>query len=182
MATDAVPARASSDSMIQAWWFGFIVRTALVLLAFWALWFGQDRFGAFRVQLTRPFLGYDNSLWFLSVVATIVGGLLFGLAGWLPFTRIRYLPSRLLLAAVALVPVAHFWWIVLEQHDAGSTGWLWRAYWFDYSFEVQFVLAALAGVALASGFRAKDRPPGYVDEPSDPRASSEAHPGSLPRR
>ena len=158
MATDAVPARASSDSMIQTWWFRFLVRTALALLAFLALWFSQDRYLTFRVQLTRPFLGYDNSLWLLSVVATIVGGLLFGLAAWLPFTGIRYLPSRLLLAAVALVPVAHFWWIVLEQHDSGPTGWLWRAYWFDYSFEVQFVLAALAGVAIASGLRAKDYP------------------------
>jgi hypothetical protein len=131
-----------------------LVRTALALLAFWALWFAQDRYGTFRVRLS-PFFTYDNSLWLLSVVSTIAAGLLFGLAAWLPFTRIRYLPSRLLLAAVALVPVAHFWWIFLNQHGR-PTGWLWRAYWFDWSAETQFVLAGFAGVALASGFRAKD--------------------------
>ena len=94
MATEAVPAQTSSDSMIQAWWFSFLVRTGLVLLAFWALWFAQDRYGAFRVRLS-PFFTYDNSLWLLSVAATIVAGFLFGLAAWLPLTRIRYLPSRL---------------------------------------------------------------------------------------
>ena len=156
MAHAAVPARASSGSLIQAWWFRFLVRTALALLAFLALWFSQDRYLTFRVQLTRPFLGYDNSLWLLSVGAAVATGLLFGLATWLPFTGIRYLPSRLLLAAVALVPVAHFWWTVLERH-ARPTGWLWRAYWFDLSVEVQFVLAALSGVAIASGFRARTR-------------------------
>ena len=149
----AVHARASSDSMIQTWWFGFLVRTALALLAFWALWFAQDRYSTFRVHAGATF-SYENSLWLLSVGATIVAGLLFGLAAWLPFTRVRYLPSRLLLAAVALVPVAHFWWIFLNQHGR-PTGWLWRLYWFDMSAQTHFVLAGFAGVALASGFRAK---------------------------
>ena len=162
MATEAVPAQTSSDSMIQTWWFSFLVRTGLVLLAFWALWFAQDRYGTFRVRLIRPFLGFDNSLWLLSVVATVVAGLLFGLAGWLPFTRIRYLPSRLLLAAVALVPAAHFWWIFFNYHGDPSS-WLGRAYWFDMSAETQFVLAGFAGVALASGFRAKDRALGLLE-------------------
>jgi hypothetical protein len=142
--------------MIQAWWLRFIVRAALALLAFWALWFAQDRFSAFRVQYTRPFLGYDNSLWLLSVVATVVAGLLFGLAAWLPFTKIRYLPSRLLLAAAALVPVAHFWWTLVGSQFQDSR--LWRFYWFDMSVETQFVLAGFAGVALASGFRARTNP------------------------
>ncbi len=116
MATDAVPARASSDSIIQAWWFGFLVRAAVALLAFGALWFAQDRFHAYALQASANF-SYDNSLWLLSVGATIAAGLLFGLATWLPFTRIRYLPSRLLLAAAALVPVAHFWLIILNHHQ-----------------------------------------------------------------
>ena len=161
MATEAVPAQTSSDSRIQAWWFSFLVRTGLVLVAFWALWFAQDRYGAFRVRLS-PFFTYDNSLWLLSVAATIVAGFLFGLAVWLPFTRIRYLPSRLWLAAVALVPLAHFWWIFLNQHGS-PTGWLWRLYWFDMSVQTQFVLAGFAGVALASGFRAKDQALGIVE-------------------
>jgi hypothetical protein len=162
MAIDAVPAPASSESMIQTWWFGFLVRTGLVLLAFWALWFAQDRYGAFRVRLIRPFSGFDSSLWLVSVVATVVAGLLFGLAAWVPFTRIRYLSSRLLLAALALVPVAHFWWIFFNYHGS-PTGWLGRAYWFDMSAETQFVLAGFAGVALASGLRAKDQALGLLE-------------------
>ena len=161
MATDAVPAQAPSGSMIQTWWFSFLARTGLVLLAFWALWFAQDRYGAFRVRLS-PFFTYNNMLWLLSVAATVVAGLLFGLAGWLPFKRIRYLPSRLWLAAVALVPVAHFWWIFLNQHGS-PTGWPWRLYWFDMSAETQFVLAGFACVALASGFRAKDQALGILE-------------------
>lgn len=162
MAHAAVPARASSGSLIQAWWFRFLVRAALALLAFGALWFAEDRFHALLVRESAPpssNFSFDNSLWLLSVGAAVATGLLFGLATWLPFTGIRYLPSRLLLAAVALVPVAHFWWTVLERH-ARPTGWLWQAYWFDLSVEVQFVLAALSGVAIASGFRARTRPRG----------------------
>ena len=161
MAHAAVPARASSGSLIQARWLRFLVRAALALLAFGALWVAEDRFHALLVEKEAPSsnFSFDNSLWLLSVGAAVATGLLFGLAAWLPFTRIRYLPSRLLLAALALVPVAHFWWTVLERH-ARPTGWLWQAYWFDLSVEVQFVLAALAGVALASGFRTRTRPRG----------------------
>jgi hypothetical protein len=48
MATDAAPSPASSDSIIQTRLFGFLVRTALALLAFWALWFAQGRYISFR--------------------------------------------------------------------------------------------------------------------------------------
>jgi hypothetical protein len=139
--------------MIRAWWFRLLVRVALALLAFGALWFAQDRFHAYALQASGNF-SYDNSLWLLSVGTTIAAGLLFGLATLLPFTRMRYLPSRLLLAAAALVPVAHFWLIILNHHER-PTGWLWQAYWFDFSVETQFVLAGFAGVAIASGIRAK---------------------------
>jgi hypothetical protein len=155
MATEAVPGRASSGSLIRAWWFRFLVRAALALLAFGVLWFAQDRFHAFALQNSENFSNdYGLSLWLLSVGATIAAGLLFGLATWLPFTRIRYLPSRLLLAAAALVPVAHFWLVILNHHERPA-GWLWQAHWFDFSIETQFVLAGFAGVAIASGFRAK---------------------------
>ena len=170
MASDPAPASTSSDSVMRTWWFGFLVRAALALLAFWSLWFAQGRYVSFR-QGESPFLGHDDSLWHLSILATIVAGLPFGLAAWLPFTRIRYLPSRLLLAAVALVPVVHFSWIILDQH-VDSASWLWRAYWFDFSFEMQFVLAGFAGVALASGFRAKDQAVGMTDDPSDALAAA----------
>ena len=153
MATEAVPGRASSGSTIQAWWFRFLVRAVLALLAFGALWFAQDRLHAFSLRFSANF-SYDNSLWLLSVGSTVVAGLLFGLAAWLPFTQIRYLPSRLLLAVAALLPLVHFWWIVLEAH-ASPNSWPTQARWFDLSLETQFVLAGFAGVALASGFRAR---------------------------
>ena len=154
MATDAVPAPTSRDSIVQALWFRFVERTALAVLAFRALWFAADRYHMFLLRFHVDF-HYDDSLWLASVGATVAAGLLFGLATWLPFTRIRFLASRFLLAAAALLPVAHFWWIVLGNH-ARPTVWLWRDQWFDGSVETQFVLAALAGVAVASGFRAEN--------------------------
>lgn len=149
MATDAVPARASSDSIVEAWWFRFLVRIALALLALWMLSFASDRYAAFVRDRSANFR-YDDSLWLSWVGATVAAGFLFGLATLLPFVKVRYLPSRLLVAALALLPLAHFWW--LFQGDVGSGGWLARFYWFD-GVHPQSVLAALAGVAIASGFR-----------------------------
>ena len=149
MATDAVPARASSDSIVEAWWFRFLVRIALALLAFWMLSFASDRYFAFRRDFSATFR-FEDSLWLSWVGSTVAAGFLFGLATWLPFVTVRYLPSRLLLAAFALLPLAHFWIVVMG--DAGWSGWLARLYWFDGA-EAQSVLAALAGVALASALR-----------------------------
>jgi hypothetical protein len=146
------------------------VRAALALLAFWALWFAQDRFHAFTLQASANF-SYDNSLWLLSLGATVAARFLFGLAAWLPFTRIRYLPSRLLLAVAALLPVAHFWWIVLEHHEHASG--LWRGFWFDVPVETQFVLAGLAGVAIASGSGPRSSP---RDTFANPRTSEDTFP------
>jgi hypothetical protein len=126
------------------------VRTALALLAFWMLSVAADRYTAFA-NAAVEFRNYD-SLWLSWIGAAVAAGLLFGLATWLPFTKVRFLPSRLVLAAAALLPIAHFWWIFIRPH--GSSGWLLRSYWFD-AVEIQFALVALAGVAIASGFRAK---------------------------
>lgn len=150
MATDAVPARASGGSIAQAGWFRFVVRAAIALLAFWTLSFAADRYIAF-VRDGAP-NRYDDSLWLFSVGAMVVAGALFGLATWLSFTRVRFLPSRLLLAVVALVPLVHFWWVWIHGHQSG--GPFERLYWFDSS-PIQFVSGVLAGVAIASGFRAK---------------------------
>lgn len=149
--TESVSARVPSGSIAQALWFRFFVRAALALSAFGALYFAADRSLAFRVDSAANFR-FDYWLWLSWVISTIVGGLLFGLATWLPFAKIRFLPSRLGLAAAALVPVAHFWWVAIEGHMSG--GWLGRFYWF-HDLGIQFVMAALAGVAIASGFRAK---------------------------
>jgi hypothetical protein len=79
------------------------------------------------------------------------------LATWLPFTKVRLLPSRLLLAAAALLPVAHFWWIFIEGHGKPN-GWLEGNYWFD-NFQSLYVFAALVGVGIASTLRAKPAGP-----------------------
>ena len=155
VATDAVSSRASSGSITEALWFRFVVRTGLALLAFWALSFAQVRYRAFVMEFSAQFR--HGSLWLSWAGVTIAAGLLFRLATWLPFAKIRFLPSRLLLAAVALLPLARFWWAYMEDH-AASGGWLGRFYWFDEG-AIQFVMAALAGVAIASGFRAKRSPP-----------------------
>jgi hypothetical protein len=70
------------------------------------------------------------------------------------------LPSRLALAAAALVPVTHFWWVAIEGHASG--GWLGSFYWF-HDLGIQFVMAALAGVAIASGFRRRTSTPAAAE-------------------
>jgi hypothetical protein len=156
VATDAVPTRASSGSIIQALWFRFFVRTALALLALAALSVAADRYEAFGLDAAANFR-FDDWLWLSWIGATVTAGLLFGLAAWLPFTRFRYEWSRLLLAALPLAPIVQFWWVWLYHHGAAG-GWLVRADWLTDATS-QSVLAALAGVAIASGFRAKDSTP-----------------------
>jgi hypothetical protein len=151
MATDAVPNRTSGGSIAQAGWFRFLVRAGLALLAFGTLWFAADRYSAF-IRDTAADFTYNDRVWLSAVGATVVGGALFGLASWLPFTRVRFWPSRLLLAAVALVPLVHFWWVWIHGHQSG--GLVERFYWFDAS-PIQFASGLLAGVAIASGFRAR---------------------------
>jgi len=152
MATnDAVPAGASTTKLVESLWFRFVVRAALVLLALWILSFGVDRLEVF-VRHAAGVGRYDDSMWLAWFGATIAAGFLFGLATWVPFTSVRFLPSRLLLAVVLLLPIARFWWIFLQGHGSGS--WLAKGYWFD-GMPVQWVLAAFVGVAIASGFRPK---------------------------
>jgi hypothetical protein len=150
MATDAVPAHIARDSLVETWWFRLLVRTALAALAFWTLSFATDRYTTFARDAGTN-LRFNDSLWLYWLGATVAVGLLFGLATWLPFTKVRFVPSRLLLAAAALLPAAQSW-VLIQGSETG--GWLRQAYWFDDA-PAQFALAVLAGVAIASGFRAK---------------------------
>lgn len=159
MATDAVPTRAASGSIIQALWFRFLVRTALALLALAALSVAADRYETFSSDAAANFR-FDDWLWLSWIGATVTAGLLFGLAAWLPFTTFRYAWSRLLLAALPLAPIVQFWWVWIERQGV-SSGWLVRADWLIDTTS-QSVLAAFAGVAIASGFRAKDSTPAAV--------------------
>ena len=62
MATDAVPAQASGGRVIEAWWFGFLVRGALALLTLWTLSFAADRYRSFWLD-AQVNLRFDTSLW-----------------------------------------------------------------------------------------------------------------------
>lgn len=68
--------------------------------------------------------------------------------------------DRLLLAALAVLPLAYFWWMFIEGHRVPA--WLDRP-WFLRFMDVgpQTALAVLTGVALAPGFRraASAQPP-----------------------
>jgi hypothetical protein len=83
--------------------------------------------------------------------------ILFGLAIWLPSAAVRYARSGLLLAALVSIPILQFWLIFSSQSDPnGVPGrWLLRFDWLLDPYSM-FVLAALAGVAIASGFRQPD--------------------------
>ena len=154
MAASAVRAR---PTIAEEWWFRLIARAALAVLALWVLAFAGDRLVAFETDWRFAF-DMDRGMWLAWIAPTIGTGFLFGLATWLPFAKVRYLWSRLLLAALALAPIAQFWWLYLEGHAAELRWrWLFHADWF-VDFPAQSVLAGLAGVAIASGFRAARRP------------------------
>jgi hypothetical protein len=92
--------------------------------------------------------------WLTWLAPAAAAGLLFGLAAWLPFAKIRYLWSRLLLAAIALAPLAQFWWVYIFQFGRNNFpgGLISRHVWFS-DWVSQTALAVLVGVAIASGFR-----------------------------
>jgi hypothetical protein len=147
MTCDVVRAAPKSTSILEAWWFRLVVRAVLAVLAFLMLRLSADQLRTLSLGHSVD-LRFDTSLWLESIGSTVAAGLLFGLATWLSFTKVRLLPSRLLLAAAALLPVAHFWWSFIDGHGSPS-GWLGANYWFD-NFQSQYVFAALAGVAIAS--------------------------------
>lgn len=152
------PAR---PTITEEWWFRLIVRAVLALLALWALSFAQDRYAASQ-RITADFGALERyaEMWLAWSASTIGAGFLFGLATWLPFAAVRYLWSRLLLAALALAPLAQFWWVFvfqLPRHgDVGGWTYRWLPHWI-LDPTSQSALAVLAGVAIASGFRAARR-------------------------
>jgi hypothetical protein len=154
MAADAVPASPSRRGLSEVWWFRLVVRTILALLALWAVYFAERRHRVF-VQDPAWYLRMDVWLWLSWIGSSAAAGLLFALAAWLPFARVRYLWSRLLLAALAALPLAHFWliWGYLLPRGHDVPGWLGTGWFWGHG--TQYVLAALVGVAIASGFVAK---------------------------
>jgi hypothetical protein len=159
VAVDALPYRARGTFFKP--WLRFVARATLALLAMWTLHLAQNRFASFEQNYSATFR-WDIGLW-LGWLGTSAGaGFLFGLAILLPFSRARFLWSRLLLAALALVPVVQHWliWGYLLPRRHTMSGWFVTTNrWFD-SAGTQFALTVLAGVAIASGIRARNPEPG----------------------
>ena len=150
MATRVQPNRASRNSTEGNWWgLRVLLRAAMALVAFVLLLLADDREKAWVFSTHNG--GLDNALWFAWVGLAVAAGIAFGLATWLPFTKLRYLSSRLLLAALALLPPLHFWWVFIRPGHEGPFGSITVV----DEFQIQYVCAALAGVAIASGFRTR---------------------------
>ena len=166
MAVDALPYRARGTSFKP--WLRFVARATLALLAMWTLHLAQNRFASFQLNYSATF-HYDIGLW-LGWVGTSAGaGFLFGLAVLLPFSRVRFLWNRLLLAALALLPVVQLWsiWGYLLPRRHTLSGWfVTTSSWFDGA-GTQLALTVLAGVAIASGLRAKNPEPGSTPPVSE---------------
>jgi hypothetical protein len=150
LTTTAASAPSARRAIIDRWWFRVVLRGGLALLALGALAYANDRYVEFRNDVGAD-LRIDAGVWYAWMAATIGAGFLFGLATWLPFAKVRCLWSRLLLAALALAPIAQIWWLLIQGHRAEG-GWLTRAEWL-VDMPAQSALAVLAGVAMASGFR-----------------------------
>jgi hypothetical protein len=155
MAASAVSTTRSYPWPSGARWFRFSCRGVLALLALWAVHAASGRANAFRMEYAT----YDSMnvwKWLTWLGAAAAAGLLFGLAAWLPFRKVRYLWSRLLLAALPLAPLAQFWWIYVFQfgHHHVVSGVISRHVWFADPGS-QTALAILVGVAIASGLTAE---------------------------
>ena len=159
MATEAVPVEQVAFSRP---WVRFVARAALAVLAMWTLHLARDSYERFMLGAMRPFNGLPWGLWFRSIAIAVGAGLLFGLAAFFPLARVRYQWSRLLLAALALLPLIQFRMMYTGYHP----GWFATAYTWLLGGGMQLTLAVLAGVAIASGFRADDGDVEAVSEAS----------------
>lgn len=155
MVTTVASASSAHPTISQRWWFQFLARAVLALLALGALAFANDRYAEFLNGVNANLLdgtrAVEAGMWWAWMALTIAAGFLFGLAAWLPFTRVRFLWSRLLLAGLALIPIVQVWWLLIEGHR-NEGGWLYDADWLVDPL-TQSALAVLVGVAIASGFR-----------------------------
>jgi hypothetical protein len=154
MAADVVPVQRAT---FPRRWVRFVVRAALALVAMWVLHLAQDRYQVFLQDYAKTF-SFNGELWLAWVGAAAGAGLLFGLAAFFPFSRVRYQWSRLLLAVLALLPVAEFWfvygYVLLPQRHSVGRWFTTTTRWFGGQ---EITLAVLAGVAVASGFRSVDK-------------------------
>jgi hypothetical protein len=97
-----------------------------------------------------PAFNLDFGLFWRIQAVFVLAGLAFAVATRFPYPRSRYGWSRLFIAAVAIVPAVHFWYVL---DVSTGTRFLSESYWFD---DIPFVVwPLLAGVAVGSGFGAR---------------------------
>lgn len=133
-----------------------LVLTGLVLLSL-----GQERFAAWQEQYGAD-LTFHMGPWIQWVGLVALSGLAFGLAAWFPRTPFSYRWGRV--ALVGILPLA------MLVHVAFLFGYAvpheWSVWGFTYALErrfsyfavgPQFVVAALLGVSVASGFAPRER-------------------------
>lgn len=146
-----------------------VVRFALVLAAIGILAVAQDQSRARSLRSAED-RSFHLELWGASLGLVAVGGLVFGLAVWLPSQRTRYKWTRaVLLGIVPLLLMAHFAFVfgfALPHRWAGPALLLQMRFYFSYG--PQFSLAILTGLAVASGF-APDVPRAGADNSSSSR-------------
>jgi hypothetical protein len=129
----------------------WLVRLTLVGASGAALW-GAQRF-AVDLQRTSFRGRYDPGSYARSIGPFILAGFLFGVAVRIPFPRPRISWGKPVLAAVALGPAVHRWY-VSDLPPLASSGFLTEHYWFD-SLAIGAIGAVLAGVALAAAIGAR---------------------------
>ncbi|MGH2595337.1 MAG: hypothetical protein ACRDH7_05170 [Actinomycetota bacterium] len=130
------------------------VRVALVAVAFAALLLAQIEDDRFR-ETAAAALRFDLRQWSATITPLVIAGALFAIATRYPFPRPRYGWGRLVLAVVALLPALHLGFVMWSpQFNVHWPVVLITPRWFDDG-TVPAVCAALAGVAIGSGFGAR---------------------------
>ena len=134
---------------------GSLIRLVLVLGALTLLWRAEHGFRDWQQRYASEFR-FAAAPWLGWVITSLLAGVVFGLAVWLPRGRARYRWGRsLVLAAPPLLLLTQFLLFVVGIHLPGPLGRvtpLWDP-------GPQFALAVLAGVAITSGFAEADREP-----------------------
>lgn len=134
-------------------WLGNATRLLLVLAALVALRFGVVRMQDWELR-SRAFFHHTWQGWIGWLLLVVLSGFLFALAARLP-RSLRYRPwTPLLIGIVPFLMLAHF--VALFSSEWVDAPQILLNTYFYMTFEAQFALAIMLGVALASGFKDGD--------------------------
>jgi hypothetical protein len=132
-----------------------LARLVILVGALALLWRAESRFEEWQLRAATEF-SFKTGLWFSWVVPTILTGIVFGLAVWLPRGRAPYRWGRsLVLAVPALLLLLQYWVVFGLGVDLPGFLGTGTPFW---ESGPQFVLGVFAGVAIVSGFAEPDEP------------------------